>query len=63
MFSDCVLKDFTYFGLRNKYNFSTLLINKIIFGNNTIGIINLNNNHIIMYFRYYTAIKIPNHER
>ncbi|KAF0749985.1 Uncharacterized protein FWK35_00027513, partial [Aphis craccivora] len=31
MFSDCVLKDFTYFGLRNKYNFSTLLINKIIF--------------------------------
>eukprot|EP00102_Acyrthosiphon_pisum_P019170 XP_016656380.1 PREDICTED: uncharacterized protein LOC107882498 [Acyrthosiphon pisum] len=31
VFSDFVLKDFTYFGLRNKFNFSTLLINKVIF--------------------------------
>lgn len=32
IFSDNVLKDFTYFGLRNKLNFSTLLINRLIFG-------------------------------
>ncbi|XP_025406715.1 uncharacterized protein LOC112680743 isoform X1 [Sipha flava] len=31
VFSDFVLKDFTYFGLRNKYNFSSLLINRVIF--------------------------------
>lgn len=33
LLSDYVLKDFTYFGLRNKYNFSSLLINRVIFGN------------------------------
>jgi hypothetical protein len=32
-FLDFVLKDFTYHGLRNKYNFTSLLINRVIFGN------------------------------
>jgi len=41
VFSDFVLKDFTYFGLRNKYNFSSLLINRVIFGNIIKLIINL----------------------
>jgi len=29
---DIILKEYTYFGLKNKNNFSTLLINKAIFG-------------------------------
>jgi len=33
VFSDKVLTEYTYYGLRNKNNFSILSINKAIFGN------------------------------
>lgn len=33
VFKDSILMDYTYYGLRNKNNFSNLLINKAIIGN------------------------------
>lgn len=33
VFADKVLMEYTYYGLRNKKNFSVLSINKAIFGN------------------------------
>jgi len=34
VFDDQILISYTYYGLRNKNNFSLLAINKAIFGNN-----------------------------
>lgn len=36
VFEDGILIQYTYYGLRNKENFSLLAINRAIFGNNTL---------------------------